>query len=328
MAVGNVYTTFDAAGNATGAKDIGIRESLADKIYMISPTETPFLTMCRKVKAEATYEEWLIDELAAAVDTNAAVEGDEATVDALTPGERVGNRCQILDKAFGVSGTLEAVKKAGRAKEMAYQLSKKAAELKRDLEMSLLANNTSVAGPEGTAREMGGFPAWFETNVDFDGGGANGGFAAGTVTARTNGAARAFAESMVTSMMQSAWDEGGMPSTLLLGAKQRGVFSGFQGIATDVKTEAAQKKIIATADVYVSDFGTLRVVADRYIRKVGGVDYDVFGVDPNYVEVAELRTFRQHELAKTGDSDRRQLLWEGTLKVLNEAAHFLITDLS
>ena len=333
MAVGNNYTTFDASG--AGGIGLGLRESLADKIYQISPTETPALTMSRKEKAEAVYEEWLIDTLAAAVSTNAAIEGDDATVAAVTPQTRVGNRCQIAQKAFGITGTLEAVKKAGRAKEMGYQLSKKSAEIKRDIESSLLANLASVTGNETTARVLGGLPTWLTTNLGsagsnfgFGTGGSGGGFSAGNTVVRVNGTPRPFIQLQVDNAMQSAWQQGGKPSMLLLGAKQRGVFSGFDGISSQQQVDVKDRMIYGAADVYVSNWGNLRVAPDRFIRQVSSIDYDVFGLEPEYLAIGELRPFFVRELAVTGDREQRQLIWEGTLKVLNEAAHFLITDLN
>lgn len=97
---------------------VGVREDLSDMIYDISPTDTPFLTMAKKGSASARYHEWQIDTLVAA-GTNAQIEGDDATADAAPATTRPGNRVQILRKVVQTSGTVEAVKKAGRKSEMA-----------------------------------------------------------------------------------------------------------------------------------------------------------------------------------------------------------------
>jgi hypothetical protein len=60
-----VYKTYDT---------VGIREDLADIIYSISPTETPFMSGVAKTKATNTSHQWQTDALAA-VAANAAVEG-------------------------------------------------------------------------------------------------------------------------------------------------------------------------------------------------------------------------------------------------------------
>ena len=51
-------------------------------------------------------------------------------------------------------------------------------------------------------------------------------------------------------------------------------------------------------------------------------------IDPDMLAVAYLRSFRTEDLAKTGDSEKTQILAELTLEVKNEAAHGLIGDLS
>jgi hypothetical protein len=322
-----LFDSFDA---------IGQRESLADKIFLITPTDSPLVSAIRKVKAEAINEEWQIDKLAVVDVTNARIEGDDAALIEPTKTIRVSNRCQILSKAFGVSGSLEAVRKAGRAKELGYQLSKSGAEIKRDLEAILL--NAQVIGTAALARSMGGLPSWISVNspaattpstASMRGiGGAPGTTpnGLGTVLA-TDGALRTFNQTMIDTGMKNAWESGGHPTLLMMGAVQRGVFSTFDGIATDINTQAAQKVIVSVADVYKSNFGDLRAVENRYIRKTSSVDREVYGIDTDLLELAELRPFHIKELAVSGDSEKRLLLWEGTLKVLNEAGHFVIADL-
>jgi hypothetical protein len=53
-----------------------------------------------------------------------------------------------------------------------------------------------------------------------------------------------------------------------------------------------------------------------------------FVVDPEYAAVAFLRPFQTNELAKTGDSEKTQLLCEYTLEVRNQAAHGIAADLT
>ena len=151
----NTFDTYDS---------IGEREDLSDVIYNISPTDTPFLSSAAKVKASAVLHEWQTDSLAAASTSNAVIEGDEATLDAVTATTRLSNSCQIMDKTVVITGTQEVVDKAGRASELAYQIAKKSKELKRDLEAQLTTNNAEVTGSATAAREMGSLRAWVATN--------------------------------------------------------------------------------------------------------------------------------------------------------------------
>jgi hypothetical protein len=54
----------------------------------------------------------------------------------------------------------------------------------------------------------------------------------------------------------------------------------------------------------------------------------IFFVDPEYVKFSTLRNFFTTELAKTGDSERKQILVEYTMEVCNEKAHAAIYDLT
>ena len=142
----NTFDTYDSVGE---------REDLSDVIYNISPTDTPFLSSAAKTTSTAVLHEWQTDALASASTSNAVIEGDEATLDAVTATTRLSNSCQIMDKTVVITGTQEAVDKAGRASELAYQIAKKAKELKRDMEAQITTNNAEVTGSATAAREMG-----------------------------------------------------------------------------------------------------------------------------------------------------------------------------
>jgi len=305
---------------------IGQREDLANVIYNISPTDTPFMTSVGKTSATAVYHEWQKDSLAAVNVSNAAVEGATASDATLSPTTRIGNRTQISQKTVKVSGTLETVNKAGRKSEKAYQLAKASAEIKRDMEAILLSNQVAAAGDASTARVLGGLQTWLASNTSNGTGGSAG--ASGT-TARTTGTDRAFTSTILNTVIQSAYTNGGSPTLLMVTPAQKVVASTFAGIATRYKDVpgTVQAAIIGAADVYVSDFGTISIIPNRFIPNSDNDDV-AFLVDPEMASVAYLRPFQTNELAKTGDADVTQLLVEYTLEVKNEAAHGIIADLS
>lgn len=306
------FSTYDA---------VGIREDLSDVIYNVDPTETPNLTAWSKVRATNTKHEWQTDSLAAASDANAVIEGDDATTDASTATVRLDNQCQISDKVARVTGTQEAVNKAGRDDEMAYQLIKRGKELKRDMESSLTANNAKVVGDDSTARELAGLGSWIGTNDDFGATGASPATLDGAA-ARTDGTQRAFDETQLNNVFDLVWNAGGNPNRISLGSFNKRVFSGFTGVATK-EQQASTMTIIAGADVYVSDFGTCVAVPNRFQR-----GRDAFVLDDDYWAVAFLRNMQQHDLAKTGDTERKQLIVEYTLESRNEKASGGVFDLT
>ena len=305
---------------------IGQREDLSDVIYNISPTETPFLNSVGKSKATAIYHEWQTDSLAAVNTSNAAVEGATASDATISPTVRVGNRTQISQKTIKISGTLDAVNKAGRKSEKAYQLAKASSEIKRDMEAILLSNQTAANGNATTARNLGGLQAWLASNTSNGSGGSAG---ANGTTARTTGTDRAFTATLLNTVAQSAFTNGGSPTMLLVTPAQKVVASTFSGIATryrDVPSNQ-QAQIINAADVYVSDFGIIQIVPDRFIPNADNDD-TAFLLDTEMAAVAYLRPFQTVELAQVGDAELTQLLVEYTLEVKNEAAHGIMSDLT
>jgi len=306
----------------TAHSAIGQREDLTDIIYDISPTETPFMSSIGKTKATAVYHEWQTDALAAATTANAAIEGADATSATLAPTVRLGNYTQIIQKTVQVSGTLDAVNKAGRKSEKAYQLAKASAEIKRDLETILLANQGRSAGTSTTARKLGSLLSWIKTNSSVGTGGASP--ATIGVATRTDGTQRTFTEALLKTVVAEVFESGGSPKILMVGSAGKQKVSSFAGIAQQryMAPSNTPTTIIGAADVYLSDFGTMQVVPQRFMR-----NRDALVLDPEYAALAYLRPFQTSDLAKTGDSENTQLLAEVTLEVKNEAAHGIIADL-
>ena len=306
-------------GTSTG---IGLREDLSDVIYNISPTETPFMSSVGKNKASAVYHEWQTDTLASATTANAAVEGADASSATLSPTTRVGNYTQIIQKTVQVSGTIEAVNKAGRKSEKAYQLAKASAEIKRDLETILLSNQARSAGSSTTARKLGSVLSWLVTNVDKASDGSNPS-TAGAAT-RTDGTTRTFTETLLKNVVASVFTAGGNPKVLMVGPSGKQKVSSFAGIAVNRYqiTKPEQGVIIGAADIYQSDFGQMAIVPNRFMRS-----RDALVIDPEYASLAYLRPFQTNDLAQTGDSANTQLLAEVTLEMKNEAGHGIIADL-
>ena len=288
----------------------GIREDLQDAIYDISPTSTPFMSTIGRTKAKNTYHEWQTDELGAVDLTNAQIEGADAVAPTLETTVRVGNRTQISDKVVQVSTTDDVVDKAGRSTETAYQLAKASSELKRDMESILLSNQAQDPGGSTTARKLEGMQSWVQTN---------------DVTASGTGGTTTFDEQDLKDAMLSAYNEGGEPSMLLVSPKNKVQVSSFTGIAEQryQAPKSSPTTIIGTADVYLSDFGTLNVVPDRWLD-----DACALFVDPSMANVAYLRPFKKTKLAKTGDSEKHLMNVEYTLVVKNEKAHAKVSGIA
>ena len=319
----NTFDTYSAKG---------IRESLSNVIYNISPEETPFMSNVGRENVKNTYFEWQTDSLAAASTTNAQIEGDDvSSFDSTSATTRIGNYTQISSKTVLISGTLESVDKAGRRSELAYQLAKRSAELKRDMESIALTNQAAVAGSAGVSsalRKTGSLLAFLKSNTDKGTGGADPVYTSSPNATRTDATAanlRTFTETILKSVVQKVWAAGGSPKILMVGPVNKQRVSGFAGIAQIRKEVVGNNPatIIGAADVYVSDFGNVSVVPNRFQR-----ERDAFVLDPEYAGIAYLRPFNTVELAKTGDAEKRMINVEWGLKVNTEAAHGLAADLT
>lgn len=313
----NVYSAYDASG--TTGVGLGNREDLSDIVYDISPTDTPLLSALPRAKATAVLHEWTTHALAAAA-ANEAIEGDDATIKAASPKTRLNNRCAISTKTAGVTGTQQVVDKVGMQDALAEEVGYNLAEVKRDIEYMLHLNQAKVAGNDSTARKSAGLPTWFAAsgNISTSGTAATGD---GTDT-QTQGTQRAFTETLLQTVSQSCFSNGGKPTMLDVSPFNKRQVSGFSGNVTRHVT-ASEQKLINSIDVYEDDFNKLKVVPNRF-----ALARNALLIDPEYMAIAYLRGFRTMDLAKTGDSEKKQVLAEWTLEVRNPLAHGLVADLT
>ena len=307
----NTFQTFQGIGN---------REDLSSMIYNISPTKTPFQSLVGRENADAVYTEWQTDSLAAADGNNAVVEGDDATNDAVAATTRVGNYLQTSDKVAQVSIIQDtAVKKAGRAGEMAYQVVKRGKELKRDAETILCSNQAPTAGNASTARKLRPLCGWYATNDNRGATGADG----TTSAAATDGTQRNFSETLLKTTMQTAYSNGGEPTILMVGPVNRvNCTSQLTGGATKFY-RVEEKKLVATVVVYETDFGPLKIVPNRFQR-----ERDAHLLDPSMLAIGYLERPSSQNLAVTGLTRRKQIWQTHTLINKNEAAHAILADLN
>lgn len=314
----NTFNTYDAKGN---------REDLSDTIYRIDPTDTPFMSAVEKTKATAVVHEWQTQALASVDTANAVLEGDDATTDAVTATVRLTNICQISDKVARVTGTQQAVEHAGRDDELAYQEMLKGLELKRDMESMVVGTNVAkVTGATTTARVSASILSWIKTNTSKSTGtttGVDPSAADGTGT-RTDGTQRAFTEAQLKTVLSAIWTSGGKPDTVMAGAFNKQQFSTFTGRSSPTE-DAKSKTITAAVDAYESDFGKIKVVANRFQRTR---DVLVLEMEKWGLSFLNGRKMVSIPLAITGDSRRKQILSEWTLEARNEKASGGVFDLT
>lgn len=282
-------------------------ESWSDVVTTISPVDTPLLSNIRKTKVVATRHEWAQDALATAGE-NAAVENSTLNDGSATARTYDYNWTQIFTTKWGVSGSQDAVAKAGGVtSEYEYQAEKAMKEHANDIEYALI-NGTGASGATGSARKLRGIVAM-------------------TTTVNETGSAtgnEALTETMFNDMLQDVWTQGGSPDWVLAPAAQKRKISQFDGFAkVDRNIDAMEKKMVTPIDYYLSDFGEVSIALERYLPST-----TVQAVTKDLVMLGELRPTKQEDLAKTTDGKPGAWVSEVTLIALNEKSGGKITQLS
>jgi hypothetical protein len=280
----------------------------------LSPGETPFVSAITKTKATNVFHEWQTDALQAVDTANAFVQGDDvAAFDAVVPTVRLGNYTQISRKTLIISDTEEVALKAGRKSEVAYQLGMRGRELRRDIEGILLSNQARVAPAASTAPKCASVLSWIKTNTSIGGGaGANPGSADGTAV-RTDGTNRTFTEALLKTVLSSIYtNSADQPDMLLVPAGLKPTVSAFPGNATRM-IDANEKALITAVTIYESDWGSLKIVPDRFMRAT-----DALVINSDLWALAWYRPIKMVDLARTGDAQKKMLVCEYTLESRNE----------
>lgn len=310
------------SGQLKDASIKGKPRDLMDMIFNVAPSDTPFLTMCGKSTASQTLHEWQTDTLASPAE-NSVLEGADTNTFSESYTTELSNKTQILKKAINVSGTAQAVKQAGVSRQYAYQMALRTKELKKDVEYALLQNKLARADNGTSGRLMTGLPCWMQANYA---GGASGAKATSSA-ACTAGTTRVPTEAMLKSLLTSIYNAGGNPDTIMMAPDIRVKMSEVLTGGGTKMEKAETKKATAVIDVYVSDFGALKLVPNRVQAYETFSKTCAFVLDPQYWKVAYLRGFREERLAVTGDSLKGHVLVECTLEARNDASSGVLADL-
>lgn len=290
-------TTFDkTAGNLVRDVDEVIRQ--------ISPEETPAFTTAQKASCDATLYEFQEDALASANADNAQVQGFTPSYTVPTDVTINSNRTQIFSATASVAGTAEAVNKYGIASQLAYNISQRGKELKRDIEAAMVGRDqAAVTGSTSTAAKMASVINQIDSSV--------------TVATAAGGV---LTEAAILSAHEACFTEGADPSLLMTHPSHAQTIAGFATAAGRQRDFASSTELVASIDLIVSPFGELSVVLNRF-ASTG----HVLLVDPQYLEVATLRPFTTTRMAKTSDSEEVMLTTELTCAVKHSKGHGMVT---
>lgn len=322
-----------------------INEDVLQKVYDISPTDTPFLDAIGGGSYSSVYHEVTQDELAAPALANAVIDGSPITAATSASGARVGNHGQLTDKTVSVSTVGEESDVIGRTSEVAYQTAKRINEQQNDIEATALSGQASVAEvANATASKTAGLDAWLTTNTSNGASaGADGGFQTDDklIDSPTPGNKRALTWAMVGACIETAFLLGAKPSKMFSRpelTKRIGQYligSGFfvNPVANINGESVASVQVSGYVDTFRTDFGfTMQIHPCRnqqvYTAGDEGSVCTLFGVDPAYVQLARMWGTRVEMLGKTKHAIEKVISTHFSLDVTLERAHFAIRDLT
>ena len=300
-------------------QEVGIKENISDVITNISPKKTPFMSSIGTEKVHQPIYQWQEDSLRA-VSATTQVEGADASEITAVPTVMRSNYTAIFSEAVKVSGTTQSTQAYGRAKELAYQMAKSAAALKRDVENAFVGTAAAAAaGNSSTARVTAGA----QTMIT---GAGTSTFASqsGNVFFMNTGVN--LTETVLVNALQAAFVAGGEPTRILVTPSNSIVIAGFASSSGRYRTiqdstVGNKTTLVNAVNLYVSPFGEQVVEVDRFIRAKNTLIYD-----PDMWSMTVLRPWTRENLAKVGDSERMLLVGEMGLKHKNFSASAIVVD--
>ena len=306
--VTNAFDTYTATSD---------REQLSNIIYNISPQTTPFMSSIGKNSIKNVVFDWQTETLPTASGSG-QLEGFELSRSAATATTRVSNVAMISSRDATVTGSQNASDPAGKRSEMAHQLAIMSKAIKRDMETALCQKGAKTTGNATTARVTGGFESWMTSNVSRGSSGSGSGGGA----APTDGTQRDLTETLLKTVLQSCFTNGGEPSMAICGPVNKQVISGFTG-RSQARQFVDANTVEASVSIYASDFGELKIVPSNLSR-----ERSLLLVDPEFAKVSFLRDFQTVDISTIGDAETKMIVVEYGLEMSNEAAHGIVADLN
>lgn len=277
---------------------------LTKLITMISPDDTPLMTLFGEAKASQVLHSWEEDELGKPKQ-NAQKEGfDYEVKDSKETGLK-DNVCQIYWRGYGVTKTAQAITRYNITDKMARDMRKAMKEIALDVEQAIITSDKKVTGAKESARRMAGVGYYVKTNV-----------------LANNSTARPLTYKLLNDAIEKVFNEGGNPDVIVASGRNKRILSGLLPLNTDRTQKADSKKVVHTIDVFEGDFGRQRVVTNRWMP-----NDKAFILSSEYFDLAYLRKFKTEELPNTKDATQKGIVGELTLEARAEKASAIIADL-
>jgi len=303
-------TKSHVAGTKLGSN----REDLSDVLTILEPERTPLLSLAKKGKANGTFFEWQVDDLATPAFAGVLEGEDETTfTNQVANRAKLGNHIQVFRQNYQVSNIQELVDVAGVDNEFANAEGKAVRQMKRDIESALCSaqdrdqdDGTNPYKTRGLLKWLGeggqpaDIPAAYQSIASVTLGGSS------------------FTEANLNGLLQDLYEANGMPGgqlTLLAGPTLKRDISDFarqEGTTTALNFQVTQpaesKKISLVVNMYEGDFGNVAVIPSLFLNRTSGsatVDTNAgLLIDPEYIAVNMLKAESSSELENKGGGRR------------------------
>lgn len=199
------------------------------------------------------------------------------------------------------TGSDLAIQKYGITNEFDHQLANRTKELIVGIDQAI-AYGVRLEDTSNKWRSMAGLMAHITSVAD------------STTTTLTQAA--------INTNLQTVFANGGNPDTFVVGAKQKGVVSGFTSAGT-IQVQRPDRTSGRIVNILESDFTTLYVMLNRWIRLADAICFN-----RDQAEVETLRPLQYSPLAKTGDSEKGMVVGEKGFKFYRQAHAFKMTALT
>ena len=142
-------------------------------------------------------------------------------------------------------------------------------------------------------------------------------------TTVANASGGTLSETSILEAHEACYSHGGDPTMLMINPAHAITVAGFAAAAGRMRDFDNEKRLVNAIDLYVSPFGEMSVVLNRWQRT-----NEAYLVDPAYWETKTLRPMRTIPLAKVGDSTEVQLLEECCICATNTRASGMVNSIA
>ena len=304
-AIANTTTTTCAVASDAG-KFIraGHVLQIGDELIRVTSLSTDTLTITRSFGG--TTAATAASSAAVSIVGMALIEGADAPDSFVMDVSTGYNYTQIFQETVEVTGTQAQLKQYGIKSTMDYQIAKKFTELAIQVEKTLF-RGYRAAGSSTTARGMGGLPQFISGN-----------------SATLSSAA--LTEKDIMDRLQAIFDDVGQAHKANLivcnGWVKRKIADFYAPYARMERESRVGGVVIDTID---TEFGRMEVMLNTWCPAD-----KMWLLNTDYIEIGPMqgRAFFEEELAKSGDTEKRQIVGEYTMKVANDNAHALLYGIS